>query len=99
MGGHVIFQTNTGDVLLQPNLTAMWQHEYLANSSNIISSLPSTGDFTTATAAPSRDSALIGVGMTATLSNSMALYLNYLADVGADEYWAQSVVGGFKARF
>jgi len=99
LGGHVIFQTNTGDVLLQPNLTAMWQHEYLANSSNIISSLPSTGDFTTATAAPSRDSALIGVGMTATLSNSMALYLNYLADVGADDYWAQSVVGGFKARF
>ena len=29
----------------------------------------------------------------------MALYLNYLADVGASDYFAQSVVGGFKARF
>jgi outer membrane autotransporter protein len=77
----------------------MWQHEYLDSSSGITSSLPSTGDFTIQTNSPSRDSALIGVGMTATLSNSLALYLNYLADVGADDYWAQSVVGGFKARF
>jgi uncharacterized protein YhjY with autotransporter beta-barrel domain len=99
LGGHVIFQTNTGDVLLQPNITAMWQHEYLDSSSGITSSLPNTGDFTIQTNSPSRDSALIGVGMTATLSNSLALYLNYLADVGADDYWAQSVVGGFKARF
>jgi len=29
----------------------------------------------------------------------MALYLNYLADVGEGDYFAQSVVGGFKARF
>jgi hypothetical protein len=29
----------------------------------------------------------------------MVLYLNYLADVGASDYWSQSVIGGFKARF
>jgi uncharacterized protein YhjY with autotransporter beta-barrel domain len=101
LGGHVVFQTNTGDVLLQPNLTAMWQHEYLDSSSGITSSFNdfSSNPFTIQTAAPSRDSALIGCGLTATLNNSMALYLNYLADVGAGDYWAQSVVGGFKARF
>jgi fibronectin-binding autotransporter adhesin len=100
-GGHAIFQTNTGDVLLQPNITAMWQHEYLASGSGITSSFNdfSSNPFTIQTASPSRDSALIGVGLTATLNNSMALYLNYLADVGADDYFAQSVVGGFKARF
>ncbi len=101
LGGHVIFQTNTGDVLLQPNITAMWQHEYLDSSSGITSSFSDfgSGPFTIQTAAPSRDSALIGCGMTATLSNSMALYLNYLVDVGAADYFAQSVIGGFKARF
>jgi len=100
-GGHVIFQTNTGDVLLQPNLSLMWQHEYLDSSSGITSSFSDFGSssFTINTAAPSRDSALIGLGLTATLSNSLALYLNYIADVGADDYWAQSVVTGFKARF
>jgi outer membrane autotransporter protein len=79
----------------------MWQHEYLANSSGITSSFNdfSASSFTIHTAAPSRDSALIGVGLTATLSNSMALYLSYLADVGSGNYVAQSVVGGFKARF
>ena len=101
LGGHVIFQTNTGDVLLQPNLTAMWQHEYLASGSGITSSFNdfSSSAFTIQTASPSRDSALIGCGLTATLNNSMALYLNYLADVGASDYFAQTVVGGFKARF
>jgi len=101
LGGHVIYQTNTGDVLLQPNLTAMWQHEYLDSSSGITSSFNdfSSSPFTINTAAPSRDSALIGCGLTATLNNSMTLYLNYLADVGAGDYFAQSVIGGFKARF
>ena len=101
LGGHLVYQTNTGDVLLQPNITAMWQHEYLDNGSGITSSFSdfSADPFTIQTASPSRDSALIGIGLTATLSNSMALYLNYLADVGAQDYWAQSVIGGFKARF
>jgi uncharacterized protein YhjY with autotransporter beta-barrel domain len=101
LGGHLIYQTNTGDVLLQPNLTAMWQHEFLADSSGITSSFNdfNANPFTIQTAAPSRDSALIGVGLTATLNNSMALYLNYLADVGASNYFSQSVIGGLKARF
>ena len=101
LGAHAVFQTYTGDVLLQPNLTLMWQHEFLDDSSGITSSFNdfASNSFTIQTAEPSRDSALIGVGLTATLSNSMALYLNYLADVGADDYYAQSIVGGFKARF
>ena len=100
-GGHVIYQTHTGSVLLQPNFTAMWQHEYLNGSSGITSqfNIPGTTPFSIQTAAPSRDSALLGLGMTATLDNSMVLYLNYLADVGAADYFAQSVEGGFKARF
>ncbi|MCE0523166.1 MAG: autotransporter domain-containing protein [Methylacidiphilales bacterium] len=101
LGGHVVFQTNAGDILLQPNLTAMWQHEYLDSGSGITSSFNdfSASPFTIQTASPSRDSALIGCGLTATLNNSMAFYLNYMADVGAGDYWAQSVIGGFKARF
>jgi outer membrane autotransporter protein len=101
LGGHVIYQTMVQDTLLQPNLSLMWQHEYLDSSSGITSSFAdfTAPSFSTQTAAPSRDSALISVGLTATLNNSLALYLNYLADVGASDYWAQSVVGGFKARF
>jgi uncharacterized protein YhjY with autotransporter beta-barrel domain len=101
LGGHVVFQTDTSDVLLQPNLTAMWQHEFLDNGSGITSSFNdfSSAPFTIQTASPARDSALIGCGLTATLNNSMALYLNYLADIGEGDYFAQTVYGGFKARF
>ena len=101
LGGHVVMQTNTGDVLLQPNLSIMWQHEYLDDSADITSSFNdfSSSSFTIKTPAPSRDSALVAIGLTATLNNSMALYLNYIADVGAGDYFAQSVYGGFKARF
>jgi fibronectin-binding autotransporter adhesin len=101
LGGHVTFQTNTGDVLLQPSLTAMWQHEYMDNGSGITSTFGdfNSNPFTIETLSPSRDSALIGCGLTATLNNSLALYFNYLADVGANDYFAQSVVGGVKARF
>jgi fibronectin-binding autotransporter adhesin len=101
LGGHAVFQTNTGDVLLQPNITAMWQHEFMADASGITSNFAdfASNPFTIQTAAPSRDSALIGVGLTATLNTSMALYLNYLADIGASDYFAQTVYGGVKARF
>jgi autotransporter-associated beta strand protein len=101
LGAHAIYQTYTGDVLLQPNISLVWQHEYLDDGDSITSSF---ADFasTPFSITPDKigtDSALIGLGMTATLSNSMALYLNYIADVGASDYWAQSVIGGFKARF
>jgi outer membrane autotransporter protein len=79
----------------------MWQHEYLDSSSGITSTFTdfSSNPFTIDTAAPSRDSALLGVGLSATLNSSLTLYLNYMADIGADNYYAQSVVGGLKARF
>jgi uncharacterized protein YhjY with autotransporter beta-barrel domain len=101
LGAHVIFQTNTGDVLLQPNITAAWQHEYLNDAADITSSFAdfNSSPFNTRTTAPSRDSALLGVGLTATLNNSLSLYINYMADVGADDYFAQSVYGGVKTRF
>ena len=101
-GGHLLYQTHAGNVLLAPDLTVLWQHEYLNLDGNSMTSNFSdfgSSSFTTATTAPSANSALIECGVTATLDNSMAFYLDYMADVGATNYFAQSVVGGFKARF
>jgi hypothetical protein len=101
LGGHLGYQTHTGSVLFQPNISAMWQHEYLDNSNGITSqfNIPGTGPFTIQAASATKDSALIGCGVTATLDNSMALYLNYMADIGMNDYFAQTVMGGFKANF
>ncbi|MCE0483989.1 MAG: autotransporter domain-containing protein [Methylacidiphilales bacterium] len=101
LGGHVAYTTHSGSILFQPNFSLMWQHEYLDDSSGITSQFAdfSSAPLTINTAAPSRDSALIGLGVTATLDNSLSFYLNYIADVGAGDYYAQSVIGGLKARF
>jgi uncharacterized protein YhjY with autotransporter beta-barrel domain len=100
LGAHVIYQARSGSLLFQPNLSIMWQHEYLDNP-GITSqlSIPGTTPFTIQTATTGKDSALIGTGVTVTLDNSMAIYLNYLADVGEHDFLAQSIVGGFKASF
>jgi uncharacterized protein YhjY with autotransporter beta-barrel domain len=101
LGGHVIYQTRVNWVLLQPNLTAMWQHDYLNNGYGITSSFSdfNSTPFTIQAATSSRDSALLGTGLTATFDNSISLSLNYLADVNADDYFAQSVIVGLNARF
>ena len=101
LGAHAIYQTLCGDVLLQPNLSIMWQHEFLNDADTMTSTFEdfTASSFATRTLSPSRDSALINLGLTATLNTSMAFYLNYMADIGADDYWAQSVVAGMKARF
>lgn len=102
LGGHVEYLTRVGNVVLQPNISAMWQHEYLDNGPGITSNFQAyatASPFTIPTAGPNEDSALLGCGLTATLDNSMAFYLNYMADVGDGGYLAQSIVGGVKASF
>jgi uncharacterized protein YhjY with autotransporter beta-barrel domain len=101
LGGHVIYQTRVNYVLLQPHLTAMWQHEYLDNGTGITSSFSDypTTPFTIQAASVSRDSALLGTGLTATFGSVLSLSLNYTADVNTGDYFAQTIMAGFNARF
>ena len=100
LGGHVIYQARAGSLLFQPNLNVIWQHEFL-NNPGITSqfNIPGTSPFSIQTPSMASDSALISTGVTVTLDNSMGFYVNYLADVGADDFFAQSIIGGFKASF
>jgi fibronectin-binding autotransporter adhesin len=101
IGGRVAYQARSGSILFQPNFTAAFQREFLDDSFDLTSQLdlPGTPAFTTQGSNPGRNSALIGVGLTATLDNSMSMYLNYLAEIGGEDYFVQSVEGGFKASF
>jgi uncharacterized protein YhjY with autotransporter beta-barrel domain len=101
LGGHLGYAANMGNVIFQPTVSAQWQHEFLDNGPGITSSFASystAGPFTIPVASPNKDSALLSVGATATLNNSLCFYLNYTADVGGD-YLAQSIMGGLKASF
>jgi uncharacterized protein YhjY with autotransporter beta-barrel domain len=102
VGGHVVYQVPSGSILFQPNLTASYQHEFLDNPFDLTSNfggISGTTPFATQGSNSGRDTALLGVGLTATLDNSLNLYLNYLAEFGGSDYLVQSIQGGLKATF
>jgi uncharacterized protein with beta-barrel porin domain len=101
LGGSLLYQVHAGSILFQPNLYIGYQHEFLDDQFNLDSQLniPGTPAFTTQGSNSGRDTGLISLGLTATLDNSMSLYLDYLAEYGGDDYFVQSVEGGLKASF
>ena len=101
IGGHVLYQVHAGSILFQPNLSLSYQHEFLDDDFNLDSQLdiPGTPGFATQGTNSGRDTGLISLGLTATLDNSMSLYLDYLAEYGGSDYFIQSVEGGLKASF
>jgi hypothetical protein len=64
-----------------------------------ITTLPGSASFTTATANPDRDSALLGVGMSDIFQNGSLLFVSYFAQAGESNYFAQSITGGFRLSF
>ena len=83
------------------HLSAHWQHEYMANSTGITSSLeiPGTTPFTVQGAGPDRDSVLLDAGVDAQVLNNLDLFLDYQADAGQSNFFAQSIQAGVKVGF
>ena len=101
LGGRLSYFTRAGSIVFAPTVFASYQHEFLNDPFGLTSqfNIPSTTPFTIQGTNPGRDSALIGIGASATFDNTMSIYLNYLAEIGADDYLVQSVQGGLKASF
>jgi uncharacterized protein YhjY with autotransporter beta-barrel domain len=100
LGAYVNYEVHPGQLTLLPTFSLMWQHEFLDNNAPITSSFNdfSASPFTIHSASMGRDSALIGLGVTLELDNSMAVFLNCMADVNGN-YDAENFVGGFKGSF
>ena len=77
------------------NINAFWQHEYLNNSQSITASVASLGgSFVINTAAPSRDTALVGGGVNGYINQNISVFVNYEAQFGQQSQLAQSVMAG-----
>jgi len=48
---------------------------------------------------PSRDSALVDVGLDAQLNNALTVFADYSVQAGQSNYFGQSVQGGVKIGF
>jgi fibronectin-binding autotransporter adhesin len=90
-----------GPMILTPHVSASWQHEYLDNSQGINANFTGTGggSFTTETDTPDRDSAFVDVGLDATVAKNVTLFVDYEAQAGQENFFAQSARGGVKIGF
>jgi len=100
LGASVGYTTYVGHITFLPTFTAMWQHEFMDENAPITSSFNdfSSSAFTIHSVSMGRDSALIGLGLTAQLDNSMAIFFECNADLNGN-YDAENFVGGFKGSF
>jgi uncharacterized protein with beta-barrel porin domain len=93
--------TCCGKWLLTPHFSASWQHEYLDNSNGITSQFNPAGGgaFNVQTDQPERDSAFVDAGLDLTLTKAATIFVDYQAQVGQTDFFAQSVQGGVEIKF
>jgi len=101
LGGRVSYTVKSGSLLFVPHLSAGWQHEFLDQSRGITSQFNGlgAGSFTVNTPNPSRDSALVDIGLDAQLNNMLTLFTDYSFQAGQSNYFGQSVQAGAKIGF
>ena len=101
LGGEVRFDCKGCGVTFSPHLTATWQHEFMDQSRGITSQFTqfSGGSFTVRTDDPSRDSALVDLGLDAQVNNTITVFGDYLVQAGQDDYFGQSVEAGVRVSF
>jgi outer membrane autotransporter protein len=100
-GFRLFYQWQLGKILIEPSLKASWEHEYK------YSALPITAGFAgipgpTATfsgPAEGHDSAVISAGLSAQLSPTITVYVNYDGQLGRDNYDSNAVTGGLRISF
>jgi outer membrane autotransporter protein len=95
------FNARVGAVSLTPHVSASWQHEYMDNGGGITSQFDGAGggSFSVQTDTPDRDSAFIDAGLDATVSKNVTVFVDYEAQAGQNNFFAQSAQGGVKIGF
>ena len=93
--------TNSRPALLTFNFNAYWQHEFLDNSQNVSANFSGlgAGSFAFQTGSPTRDSGLLGGGISGNLSKGITLFANYELQAGTKSQFAQTVMAGVAISF
>jgi uncharacterized protein YhjY with autotransporter beta-barrel domain len=101
LGGRISSVFSNYGVNFMPHLDASWQHEFLDQSRGVTSQFNGFGggSFNIQTENPSRDSALIDLGLDAAFHDTLTLFADYEVQAGQDNYFGQSVQAGMKIGF
>jgi outer membrane autotransporter protein len=101
LGGRISFAFANGGIHFTPHLDVSWQHEFMDQSRGITSQFDGAGlgSFSVQTDSPSRDSALIDLGLDANLNDTVTVFGDYEVQAGQENYFGQSIQGGVKIGF
>lgn len=102
LGGRVAYTWIVSPkIAIIPEARLLWQHEFMQNPTAINASLDggSGAGYDWTTAAPVRDSAYGGVGVTLQLGDRLNVNVDYNADFGANDYIGHSVSAAFRVEF
>ncbi|MCE0497906.1 MAG: autotransporter domain-containing protein [Methylacidiphilales bacterium] len=101
LGGRINYAIRDCGLVFNPHLSASWQHEFMDQSRGITSQFDGigAGSFVVNTPNPSRDSALIDVGLDAQINNALTVFTDYTVQAGQSNYFGQSIEAGFKIGF
>jgi outer membrane autotransporter protein len=86
-------------MIFLPNVTAIYQHEYLNNSRGIGAKIAGGSSFQTPTADPERNFIRVGVGCSALLTDAISVSLGYNTQVLDNGYSEQGISGGVRLGF
>jgi outer membrane autotransporter protein len=86
---------------ITPHLEASWQHEFMDQGRGINAQFSGDGlgDFSVRTPNPSRDSALVDLGVDADINQTITVFADYDVQAGQSNYFGQSVQAGVKIGF
>jgi outer membrane autotransporter protein len=95
------YEWKVGSVVIVPEISLAWQHEYGDQSYAIVSSLASGAgtSFTVNTPQVGRDSLLIGAGAAVQLNERISIYAYYDGELGRTNYQSNNVSGGIRMTF
>jgi outer membrane autotransporter protein len=100
LGGRISFEFSHYGINFTPHLDASWQHEFLDQGRGITSQFNGgLGSFSVQTTNPSRDSALVDLGLDAEINQTVTAFADYEFQAGQQNYFGQSVQGGVKIGF
>jgi len=105
LGGRLNASLKCGDVTFIPEVRAAWYHEFLDDSRGVNTSLPGApglGSFAVQTGETERDFAMIGVGLNTLFTAAdlpMAVFIDYNAQAGQDNYLAHNIDAGLRIGF
>jgi outer membrane autotransporter protein len=95
------YDWKVGRVIIKPEISLAWQHEYGDQAYSIVSSFANGAgnSFTVNSPKVGRDSLLIGAGAAVLLSERISIYAYYDGELGRTNYQSNNVSAGVRVTF